>query len=77
MTVTFDSTPVVGYREGIVIVTGNEVPERICTEHGGFAPGNRLNINDWFTIGESRYNVHPYRSDLGGYPVRWVEQIRA
>ena len=52
------STPVTGYGDGLI--TGNATPERIAN-------------NDWIVVGDFRFNVHPFRSDLGGYPVRWIE----
>lgn len=56
---TYDSTPVIGYGDGLV--------------KGQGAP-SRIDNNDWIVIGMFRFNVHPYRSDLGGYPVRWIEE---
>ena len=64
MSTVYDSTPVVGYSDGVVHSTVS--PERI-TING--------NPNDWFTIGDKRYNVHPYDSHIGGYPVRWIESL--
>jgi hypothetical protein len=52
------STPVIGYGDGLV--TGQVTPSRIEN-------------NDWIVIGNFRFNVHPYRDDLGGFPVRWIE----
>ena len=66
MSIQYDSTPVIGYRDGLIKVTSNELPARITVG---------TNSNDWFYIGLRRYNVHPFRSDLGGYPVRWIEIV--
>ena len=66
MTTRYDSTPVIGYSEGLVIAPGRETPTRIVVAG---------NPNLWFYIDLRRYNVHPYREDLGGYPVRWSEAI--
>ncbi len=59
MTVKYDPTPIVGYGEGLV--TGDAVPVR-------------EDNNDWIYIGEYVFNVHPYRSDLKGWPVRWIDR---
>lgn len=61
---TYDDKPVVGYSYGLI--RSNKSPERI-TANG--------NSNDWFILGNKRYNVHPHRADLGGYPVRWIEPV--
>ena len=55
---TYDSTPVIGYGDGLVTGPGTPV---------------RIDNNDWILIGDFKFNVHPHRSDLGGYPVRWIE----
>lgn len=64
MAIQYDNTPVIGYGEGLIKVTRGERP--ILT-----ATGNRK-----FHLDGYEYDVHPYRSDLGGYPVRWREEIR-
>ena len=55
----YDNKAVIGYGDGLV--TGPGTPSRIDN-------------NDWIVIGMFRFNVHPYRDDLGGYPVRWIEE---
>lgn len=70
----YDSTPVVGYGEGLVI-SPDERPVTEYTDRGDMPPGNNANANSWFYIGERKYNVHPFRADLGGYPVRWSEAV--
>ncbi len=70
---SYDPTPVEGYQLGIV--ASNERPKRVMTDRGDHPPGNRMLANDWFTIGTKRYNVHPYRSDFDGYPVRMIEEL--
>jgi hypothetical protein len=55
---TYNPTPVPGYGDGLVKST--EAPFR-------------YDNNDWIQIGEHYFNVHPYRSDFDGYPVRWIE----
>jgi len=62
----YNPEPVEGYDRGLIVTDTN--PERIV-EEGGNGPVS----NDWFYLGTVRYNVHPYRRDLGGYPVRWFE----
>ena len=65
---TYSPTPVIGYSEGLII--SDAKPTRIVTHDDD----NRGDVsNDWFTIDNVRYNVHPFRNDLGGYPVRWRE----
>ena len=64
----YNPAPVPGYSEGLVV--SKDRPDRIITHYDD----NRGDVsNDWFTFLGKRYNVHPYRSDLGGYPVRWIE----
>ena len=58
---TYDPTPATGYGDGVV--------------KGLVTPVVRQDNNDWIYLGELRFNVHPYRSDLGGYPVRWIETL--
>lgn len=70
MTTTYNPRPVEGYREGVIV--SDVAPERVMTDHGAYPPGNKLLGNDWFTIDGTHYNVHPYRTDFGGYPVRWA-----
>ncbi len=57
----YDATPVIGYGEGTVKSGRADSAVR------------RENNNDWITIGRFIFNVHPYRPDFGGYPVRWIE----
>ncbi len=73
--ITHDDTPILGYRDGIIFITSNERPRRVMTDRGDLPKGNKQNANDWFTIGEMNFNVHPYRSDLKGYPVRWSSKF--
>ncbi|MCK5496371.1 MAG: hypothetical protein KAI41_07675 [Hyphomicrobiaceae bacterium] len=54
----YNPAPVIGYGDGLI--TGNASPVR-------------LENNDWIFLGDFRFNVHPFRSDLGGWPVRWIE----
>ena len=68
MSAHYDSMPVTGYSEGIVI---SDVAPISCTEH--FNDNRASNTNLYFKIGNQYFNVHPYRSDLGGYPVRWID----
>ena len=63
-------TPVTGYSEGVVV---SEVAPIACTET--FDDDRHPNTNHYFRIGDEFFNVHPYRSDLGGYPVRWVTSV--
>lgn len=65
MTITYNPVPVIGYREGLIVTTQGESPRREHTERSS---------NDWFYIDWTRYSVHPYRSDLSGWPVRWSER---
>ena len=70
MQTTYNNTPVKGYRDGLII--SDTRPDRVITHYDD----NRGDVsNDWFTIDDRRYNVHPYRADLGGYPVRWSEAL--
>lgn len=73
MKTTYDPTPVEGYYYGIV--KSNEAPTRVWTDRGDMPKGNKALCNDWFSIGDTKYNVHPFRFDLAGYPVRWKEPI--
>jgi len=67
-----DPAAVEGYPQGII--RSNDMPPfRHFTDRGDEPEGNLNNPNDWFEIGELFYNVHPYRADLGGYPVRWID----
>lgn len=59
-TATYKKSPVTGYPNGLVIAE-NESP--IFSDN-----------NHWFYIGGLKINVHPYRRDLGGYPVRWTQK---
>ncbi len=70
MTTRYDNKPVVGYSEGLII--SDSKPEKEVTRYSDNRPDN---VNHWFTIGATRYNVHNYRSDLRGYPVRWFETV--
>jgi hypothetical protein len=74
MNTRYDKTPVVGYGEGLVI---SDVAPIVCVTQ--FNDGRPENVSHWFRIeGATRaryFNVHPYRSDLGGYPVRWIENF--
>lgn len=63
-----------GYSEGMIKANFNPTVER--TDRGDLPKGNNQNINHWFTIGDTRYNVHGYRPDLHGYPVRWRETVQ-
>ena len=56
MSTKYNPAPVIGYCDGLVV--SDETPLRVKN-------------NDWFCIEGRFYNVHPKRSDLGGYPVRW------
>ncbi len=58
MTTQYDSTPVIGYGDGLI--TSDRAPVQI-----------RNNLK--FFIDGRVYDVHPFRKDLGGYPVRWHE----
>ena len=69
--IRYDNTPVVGYPEGVIITSSDVRPRRVMTDRGDMPKGNKQNANDWFTIGDTHYNVHPYRRQFGGYPVRW------
>ncbi len=67
-------TPVVGYSDGIIKPEPGQQPQRCYSYHAD----ERVNPNDWFCLdagagGITYFNVHPYRSDLGGYPVRWTQ----
>lgn len=73
--ISYDDTPVVGYPEGIIVASPNIKPDREFTDRGDLPKGNKQNANDWFTIGDTRYNVHPYSHQFGGYPVRWIEAV--
>ena len=64
-----DPSPVTGYSHGLIISPSSPVREVTKTADG------RDNRNDWFYINDQRFNVHPFRSDLGGYPVRWIETL--
>ena len=66
MTLLYSPVPVIGYSEGLIIA-GNETPTRTYSERTS---------EDWFVINDYHFNVHPFRYDLGGYPVRWIEQDR-
>ncbi len=70
MTTTYHKEPVVGYGDGLI--KSDESPEHTVEK---FNDDRNDNHNNWFTIGDTRYNVHPYRSDFGGYPVRWTESV--
>ena len=63
----YNSTPVTGYQDGIIV--SDTAPRKIATS----LPDGARNINLWFTIETTHYNVHPYREDLRGYPVRWFQ----
>lgn len=65
--------PIAGYHAGIIQSDKSPVTE--YTDRGDQPAGNMQNGNDWFYINNSRYNVHPYRFDLNGYPVRWIETL--
>jgi len=65
------SEAVEGYYLGIVRTKMK--PFRHYTDLGSKPKGNRGLANDWFEIGGKFYNVHPYRVDFLGYPVRWIE----
>ena len=52
------STPVTGYGDGLIT---------------GATTVQRIDNNDWIVVGDFRFNEHPFRSDLGGHPVRWIE----
>lgn len=69
----YDPTPVIGYSEGLII--SDDPPVREFTDRGDLPKGNKANPNDWFYIETRRFNVHPFRSDLGGYPIRWIETV--
>lgn len=69
----YNATPIIGYGEGLI--TSDEPPKREWSDRGDMPKGNNALSNDWFTIESTRYNVHPYRKDLGGYPVRWIESV--
>lgn len=54
----YNPSPVIGYPCGLIISDSKPI---------------RFSSNNWFRFGGKQYNVHPYRDDLGGYPVRWIE----
>lgn len=56
---------VIGYPDGMIKTRGGEKP----------ITSKKLNL--YFIIGELAYDVHPYRSDLGGWPVRWSEKLES
>jgi len=72
MSTTYNSSPIVGYPEGRVI---SDVAPVACTEH--FNDNRPSNTNHYFRIegstGARYFNVHPYRTDIGGYPIRWID----
>jgi hypothetical protein len=69
MAIRYDSTPVVGYGEGLVISDRKEEADFPAIDADG---------NNWMVIVDAvEFNVHPYREDLGGYPVRWILQYGA
>jgi len=76
MTIRYRPEPVIGYSEGLIVTTCNEQPAQIRTPNpdGKSSPLHDV-VDDWFYIGQRRYNVHPFRADLGGWPVRWHEQV--
>ena len=65
---TYDSTPITGYSEGSI--TSDDAPIK-CVET--FNDNRNDNVNFYFEIDGKFYNVHPRRSDLGGFPVRWID----
>lgn len=65
-TFVYSSDPVVGYSEGIIKASDPKIE--------GMERPTRIDNNDWIIIGQFRFNVHPFRLDLGGYPVRWIER---
>ncbi len=67
---TYDGTPITGYGAGLI--TSDTPPRRVMTDRGDLPKGNKQNPNDWFTIDDLHYNVHPFDKTLGGYPVRWI-----
>lgn len=73
--ISYDKTPVVGYPEGVILASPNIRPRRVMTDRGDMPKGNKQNANDWFTIGDTHYNVHPYVHRFNGYPVRWSSKF--
>lgn len=69
----YDKTPVPGYRAGRILTDEKPVQVRTPNPDGKASPLYDV-VNDWFEIDGQYFNVHPYRSDLEGYPVRWIEQ---
>ena len=72
-TFTYDGEPVIGYGDGIVKADNSkgQGDEELIEQP------RRIDNNDWIVIGRFRFNVHPFRADLGGYPVRWIEEAAA
>lgn len=71
MSIVYDANSIVGYGDGLI--KSDELPAGEFTDRGDLPKGNRKNYNLWFYLDNKRYNVHPYRRDLCGWPVRWVE----
>jgi len=69
---TYDKTAVPGYRAGRIITDDKPVQIRTPNPDGKPSPLYDI-VNDWFEVDGRYFNVHPYREDLGGYPVRWIE----
>lgn len=51
----------IGYDDGLIVTE----QEPIMTPQGNLK----------FIVGDRIYDVHPFRSDLGGYPVRWSQLL--
>lgn len=66
--ITYYPAPITGYRDGLV---RSDVKPTLCVET--FDDDRPPNPNLYFLIAGRFYNVHPYRADLGAYPVRWSQ----
>lgn len=66
---TYKPTPVIGYPDGTI--ESDEQPIMVRTPNSDGKPSPMYdNVNYYFVIDDVFYNVHPFRSEFGGYPVR-------
>jgi len=62
MTIRYDPTPAIGYSQGRIV-------------DAKVRPFQSPTGNYYFVIDDMAYDVHPFRSDLGGWPVRYSQRI--
>ena len=68
MNIYYNATPIEGYGQGLIECDRDSEPTRWTN----VLPHATV-PNDYFLIDGLYYNVHPYRADLKGCPVRWIQ----